>query len=117
MFVGDGVNDAAAVSKAFLGVAMGGGSDITKVAGDVVFVNENLKNIEILMKIGKEVKKKSVENLAWVFIYNLTLVPIATGILRSVGVTLRPEIAALAMIASDISVVLNSLTLLRYRAV
>jgi len=113
MFVGDGVNDAGAISRSFLGIAMGSGSDIAKIAGDVVIINDKIKSLKILAMFSEKVRRKSIENLAWAFIYNLTLVPIAMGALYSIGITLRPELAALAMIASDISVVLNSLTLMK----
>lgn len=113
MFVGDGVNDAGAISRSFLGIAMGSGSDIAKIAGDVVIINDKIKSLKILAMFSEKVRKKSIENLAWAFIYNLTLVPIAMGALYSISITLRPELAALAMIASDISVVLNSLTLMK----
>jgi Cu2+-exporting ATPase/Cu+-exporting ATPase len=113
MFVGDGVNDAGAISRSFLGIAMGSGSDIAKIAGDVVIINDKIKSLKILVMFSEKVRKKSIENLAWAFIYNLTLVPIAMGALYSISITLRPELAALAMIASDISVVLNSLTLMK----
>jgi Cu2+-exporting ATPase/Cu+-exporting ATPase len=113
MFIGDGVNDAGAISRSFLGIAMGSGSDIAKIAGDVVIINDKIKSLKILAMFSEKVRRKSIENLAWAFIYNLTLVPIAMGALYSIGITLRPELAALAMIASDISVVLNSLTLMK----
>uniref|UniRef100_A0A7J3Z7K7 Cation-translocating P-type ATPase n=1 Tax=Ignisphaera aggregans TaxID=334771 RepID=A0A7J3Z7K7_9CREN len=117
MFVGDGVNDAGAIGKAFLGVAIGSGADIAKIAGDVVIMNEKLRDIETLITFSERVKRKSIENLAWAFIYNLTLVPIAMGVLHHTGIVLRPEMAAIAMIASDISVVLNSLSLLKHKLV
>ena len=113
MFVGDGVNDAGAISRSFLGIAMGSGSDIAKIAGDVVIINDKIKGLKILIMFSEKVRRKSIENLAWAFIYNLTLVPIAMGALYSIGIALRPELAALAMIASNISVVLNSLTLMK----
>jgi Cu+-exporting ATPase len=113
LFVGDGINDAGAISKAFLGMAMGSGSDIAKIAGDVVIMNEKLKSVKIMMLFSDKVRRKSIENLIWAFIYNLILVPIAMGALHSIGITLRPEIAAVAMILSDVSVILNSLTLAR----
>jgi Cu2+-exporting ATPase/Cu+-exporting ATPase len=92
---------------------MGSGSDIAKIAGDVVIINDKIKSLKILAMFSEKVRRKSIENLAWAFIYNLTLVPIAMGALYSIGITLRPELAALAMITSDISVVLNSLTLMK----
>jgi len=113
MFVGDGVNDAGAIGKSFLGIAIGSGSDIAKLAGDIVIMSEKLKDIKKLIIFSEKVRRKSLENLLWAFIYNLTLVPVAMGTLYNFGVTLRPEMAAIAMILSDISVILNSLTLLK----
>ena len=66
-----------------------------------------------MMLFSDKVRRKSIENLIWAFIYNLILVPIAMGALHSIGITLRPEIADVAMILSDVSVILNSLTLTR----
>ncbi|MEM4692615.1 MAG: heavy metal translocating P-type ATPase [Sulfolobales archaeon] len=116
MFIGDGVNDAAAIGRAFVGVAMGRGSDISKEAGDVVVMSNDLFSIVELFKLAKMSKRKSMENLFWAFAYNLLLVPMAMGFFyKSFGLMLRPEAAAIAMIMSDISVILNSLTLLRWR--
>jgi Cu2+-exporting ATPase/Cu+-exporting ATPase len=114
MFIGDGVNDAGAIGKSFLGIAVGG-TDITKLAGDVVIMSEKLKDVENLIIFSERVRRKSLENLLWAFIYNLTLVPIAMGTLYNIGIILRPEMAATAMILSDISVILNSLTLLKIK--
>ncbi|MCC6046446.1 MAG: heavy metal translocating P-type ATPase, partial [Ignisphaera sp.] len=79
MFIGDGVNDAGAIGKAFLGIAIGSGSDIAKIAGDVVIMSERLRDIEMLITFSEKVRRKALENLAWAFIYNLTLIPIAMG--------------------------------------
>jgi len=112
MFTGDGVNDAGAIGKSFLGIAVGG-ADITKLAGDIVIMSEKLKDIKNFIIFSEKVRRKSLENILWAFIYNLTLVPVAMGALYSIGITLRPEMAATAMILSNISVILNSLTLLK----
>jgi len=61
MFVGDGVNDAGAIGKAFLGVAIGSGADIAKIAGDVIIMSEKLRDIEALITFSERVKRKSVE--------------------------------------------------------
>lgn len=114
VFVGDGVNDAPAIGRAFLGIAIGKGADIAKEAGDVVLVSGSLKALVLLRELGKAVKRKALENLAWAFAYNVVLIPIAMGLLyHTHGILLRPEMAAAAMILSDISVVVNALTLLR----
>uniref|UniRef100_A0A7C4BAI8 Heavy metal translocating P-type ATPase n=1 Tax=Thermofilum pendens TaxID=2269 RepID=A0A7C4BAI8_THEPE len=116
LFVGDGVNDAAAMSKAFVGVAMGSGADISKGAGDAVLTSSNLESLLTLYGLSALVRRKALQNLAWAFTYNLALVPIAAGALwKALGLMLRPELAAAAMMASDISVVVNALSMLRWR--
>lgn len=115
-FVGDGINDAAAIGRAFLGVAMGSGADVSREAGDAVIMNNNLLALAHLRELGKAVKRKAVENLAWAFAYNASLVPIAAGVLyKSMGLALRPELAALAMILSDVSVVVNATLLVKWK--
>ncbi len=113
-YVGDGINDAVALTESFLGIAMGGGADIAKEAGEVIITNNKLSGIITLHRTSKLVYRKIKENLLWAFIYNATLVPIAMGILyKPMGIALRPEFAAVAMMASDISVILNSLSIVR----
>ncbi len=116
MFVGDGINDAAAIGRAFVGVAMGGGADVSREAGDVVIINNDLTSLTDAYRLSQKVRRKAIENLVWAFAYNLMLIPIAMGALyRPLGLVLRPEVAAAAMMLSDISVVINALTLTRWR--
>ncbi|MEM1750438.1 MAG: heavy metal translocating P-type ATPase [Desulfurococcaceae archaeon] len=113
MFVGDGVNDALAISSSFLGVAVGSGSEISRESGDLVLARSNLEDLVFFFKLSRAVRRKSVENLAWAFIYNAILIPVAAGLLYvSHGIIIKPEAAALAMLFSDVSVILNAMTLL-----
>lgn len=113
MYIGDGINDAIAISKAHVGVAVSNASDIAKQAGDVVVTSNSLLSIKELFELSKAVMSKAKTNLVWAFIYNASLIPIAMGALyKPLGIMLMPEQAAIAMILSDISVVINSVTLL-----
>lgn len=114
LYVGDGVNDAIGLSTAFVGIAVGNAADIAKEAGDAILLKDSLRPIIYLHLLSKRVLRKAKENLFWAFAYNAILIPIAAGILYPFkGIMLMPEMAALAMVLSDITVVLNSLSLLR----
>lgn len=114
-FVGDGINDSVALTQSDLGIVMGSGSDIAIESGNVVIMNNNLDSLSTLFAISTTTLKKIKQNLFYALIYNLIGIPIAAGLLSPLGVTLRPEFAALAMSLSSVSVVLNSLSLNRYR--
>ncbi|MCR8433650.1 MAG: cation-translocating P-type ATPase [Crenarchaeota archaeon] len=106
--VGDGLNDAPALTKADLSFVMAEGVELSKRVGDVVLLS-GLKGIKVFMEISTTVRKRIWENLFWAFIYNLIGIPIAGGLFYSQGIILKPEIAGLMMALSSISVVLNSL--------
>ncbi|MGB9784270.1 MAG: heavy metal translocating P-type ATPase [Fervidicoccaceae archaeon] len=113
VFIGDGVNDAIALGSAFLGIAVGRATDIAKEAGDVVLTSEGLKGLVRFYDMSERVMKGAKQNLAWAFSYNFILIPIAGGALfPAFGFVLKPELSALAMILSDITVILNSIRII-----
>jgi len=112
MFVGDGVNDSPSIKQADIGITLNSGSDITKDAGDIILVNNDLKSVLKSINLSQESMKIIKQNLFWAFIYNAIGIPIAAGILYPVmGVMLTPVYAGIAMSFSSVTVVLNSLRL------
>ncbi|MDT7887716.1 MAG: hypothetical protein RQ885_01910 [Desulfurococcales archaeon] len=106
--VGDCINDVASISKADLGIAMEGGTDIAREAGDVVLVRNNLRGIIDIFSFAKAIRRKIYQNLFWASIYNIALISIATETLYNHNIYLRPELAGLAMTMSSISVTLSA---------
>ena len=111
MMCGDGINDSPALANSDIGVSVKSGTDIAMDSSDIILTKNDLNSILKLITISENTVRNIKQNLFWAFFYNVLMIPIAMGILRSIGISINPMIASIAMVFSSLTVIANALRL------